>query len=97
MIKPISIALMASLAAASVVALADDPDYSTSTRHMQPCMAKEGAKNDVRTDSDLTQYCTARYQKKHASNMKAAPEAPVPAPPAYPGDTTPNHTNQGPH
>lgn len=102
MIKPISIVLAVGLAAASAGALADDPDYSTaSASHLQRCIAKQKAKSDGRTDSDITQYCIAKMQKKHESNMSTAPAAtppspPTPASPNDPNETMPNDTRQDP-
>jgi hypothetical protein len=89
-IKAYSIALLAIFAISSAVAIADDPDYSvTSTRHLQPCMAKEMARNDVRTDSDLTQYCTARM-RKGATNLHNVPDSIAPSPQTATSRTSPH-------
>jgi hypothetical protein len=106
MIKPLSIALALSLAAASTAALADDTS-SMSGSHMQNCVAKEKAKNDGRSDAQISQACTTKMQQKYQNQsngnsmngMQApgtTPSATTPNSPTYPNNTTPNETNQVP-
>jgi hypothetical protein len=107
MIKPLSIALALSLATASAAALADDTTSMSGT-HMQNCVAKEKAKNDGRSDSQISQACTTKMQQKSqtqpgngnsTNGMQTpgtTPSAMTPNSPTYPNNTTPNETNQVP-
>lgn len=105
MIKPLSIALALSLAAASAAALADDPGSSMSGTPMQNCVAKEKAKNDGRTDADISAACTAKMQKQQSPSSSPsemtpgsgpAPSTTTPPPSSYPSTATPNDPSQEP-
>ena len=95
MIKPLSIALALSLAAAGTAALADDPGSSMTGTPMQNCVAKEKAKNDGRTDAAISAACTAKMQKQQSPSSSMTPDTATSpsttAPPAssYPS-TAPN-------
>ncbi len=106
MIKPLSIALAISLAAAGAAALADDTT-AVSGSHMQHCIAKEKAKNDGRSDAQISQACTAKMQQKYQNQSSSdsmngmqtpgtTPSAATPVSPSYPSNSTPNETNQVP-
>lgn len=91
MIKPLSIALALSLAAAGAAALAEDPGSTMSATPMQECIAKEKAKNDGRTDADISAACTAKMQKQQgpsSSPNDMAPSTSTPPSSSYPGTTT---------
>jgi hypothetical protein len=106
-IKPLSIALAFSLATAGTAALADDTS-SMSASHMQHCIAKEKAKNDGRSDAQISQACTTKMQQKYQNQSSngnsmndmqspgTTPSAATPNSPTYPNNTTPNETNQTP-
>lgn len=105
MIKPLSIALALSLAAAGTAALADDPGSSMTGTPMQNCVAKEKAKNDGRTDADISAACTAKMQKQQSPSTSPnsmtpgngpSPSTTTPPPSSYPSTTTPNDTSQDP-
>ena len=105
MIKPLSIALALSLAAAGATALADDPGSSTTGTPLQNCIAEEKAKNDGRTEATITSACTAKMQKQQSPSTSPnsmtpgngpAPSTTTPPPSSYPSTTTPNDTSQDP-
>jgi hypothetical protein len=108
MMKPISIALALGLAAAGATAFADDTTGSMSGTHMQQCIAKQKAKNDGRSDADISQACTAKMQKHQSQSSNGnstggmtpgngpASSATTPTSPNYPSNSTPNETNQVP-
>jgi hypothetical protein len=99
-IKPLSIALAVSLAVAGSAALAGDPSGSMTGTQMHNCIAKEKAKNDGRSDADISSACTAKMQKQQSPSMTpgsgTAPSATAPATPEYPTTTTPDDSNQTP-
>jgi hypothetical protein len=106
-IKPLSIALAVSLAVAGSAALAGDPSGSMTGTQMQNCIAKEKAKNDGRSDADISSACTAKLQKQQGQSSGnstngmtpgsgTSPSATTPATPDYPTTTTPNDSNQTP-
>ncbi len=101
MIKPLSIALALSLAAAGTAALAGEPGSSMTGTPMQNCVAKEKAKHDGRSDADISTACTAKMQKQQVPSTSMTPgtetspstTAPPPSsdPSTAPDDsTTPN-------
>jgi hypothetical protein len=102
-IKSLSVALTAALAAASVTAFADDTSGATAT-HVQQCVAKEKAKNDGRSEAAINQACMAKVQKYQSqpdsSGMTppttTTPSSPAPSSPNYPSSSTPNDTTQVP-
>ena len=105
MIKPISIALALSFAAASAAVLADETTSSTYSTHMQTCVSKEKAKNDGRSDADISQACTVKMQKHQSQstggmNPSNAPmpnsTTTSPGPATSPPTTTPDETPRSP-
>jgi hypothetical protein len=101
MIKPLSIVLALGLAASGATAFADDTSGSTNGTHMQQCIAKQKAKNDGRSDADISQACTARMQKHDSGNTttpapSTAPGTVTPSSPNYPSTSTPNDPAQVP-
>ena len=90
MIKPLSIALALSLAAAGTAALATDPGSSMTGTPMHNCVAKEKAKNDGRSDADISTACTAKMQKQQAPSTSmtpgtdTSPSTTAPPPSTYP-------------
>lgn len=106
MFKPLSIALALSLAAAGASALADDA--TSTSAHMQKCVAKQKAKNDGRTDTQISQACATKMQQKYPSQPSSGnsmndmqtpgttPGAQTPSAPNYPSTTTPEQNSQMP-
>jgi hypothetical protein len=96
-IKTLPIVLALGLAAASATALAD-PSDSMSGSHMQNCITKEKAKNDGRSDADISSACATKTQQKQQSQPNSTDGmTPGNGPaPSSQTPTTPNEPTQTP-